>query len=145
MLTMSEHKQEIQQEQGKEELLPVKKHKRVSKSISQFFSGEYLSNKTVVNNLYFLVYLAILAMLYIGNTYYAEKTFKDIEKIKNELKEYRFQYITAKSALMFHSQQSEIAVRATCYGLQVTTLPPYKVFYTKSSVRTGSDTLQKTP
>jgi len=145
MLRMEDQRQDIPKEPGKEELLPVKKHKRVSKSISQFLGGEYLSQKTVMNNLYFLVYLAILAMLYIGNTYYAEKTFKDIEKINNELKEYRFQYITAKSALMFHSQQSEIAKRACIYGLKVTTLPPYKIFYTKSSLKSLSEKTQKNP
>jgi len=145
MLKMEDQTQEIPQETGKEEMLSVKKHNRVSKSISKFLGGEYLSQKTVVNNLYFLVYLAILAMLYIGNTYYAEKTFKDIEKIKSELKEYRFQYITAKSALMFYSQQSEIAKRACAFGLKATTLPPYKIFYTKSSLRSVSGKLQKNP
>ncbi len=142
---MEDQRNEVPQDPGKNELLPVKKHKRISKSVSQFLGGEYLSQKTVMNNLFFLVYLAILAMLYIGNTYYAEKTFKDIEKIKNELKEYHSQYITAKSALMFYSQQSEIAKRASTYGLKVTTLPPYKIFYTKSSIRSETGTLQKSP
>ena len=142
MLEMEDDRTGIPAEPVKEEVVPVKKHNRASKAISRFLGGEYLSQKTVMNNLYFLVYVAILAMLYIGNTYYAEKTFKDIEKIKNELKEYRFQYITAKSALMFHSQQSEIAKRATLYGLKVTTLPPYKIFY-KSSHGTATDSLPK--
>ena len=142
---MEDQKQQIHQDPGKEKMLPVKKHKWLSMSVSQFLGGEYLSQKAVMGNLYFLVYLAILAMLYIGNTYYAEKTFKDIEKIKNELKEYRFQYVTAKSSLMFHSQQSEIAKQACLYGLKVTTLPPYKIFYTKSSIRSGSGILQKNP
>jgi hypothetical protein len=142
---MEDLKEEVQQDPEKEKILPVKKHKRASISVSNLLGGEYLSQKTVMSNLYFLVYLAILAMLYIGNTYYAEKTFKDIEKIKNELKEYRFQYITAKSTLMFHSQQSEIAKRALPFGLKVTMLPPYKIFYTKSSLRPGSDTVPKKP
>jgi hypothetical protein len=136
---MEDQFKDIPTEPAKEEMLPLKKRRGVGKSISQLLGGEYLSRKTVMNNLYFLVYLAVLAMLYIGNTYYAEKTFKEIEKIKNDLKEYRYQYITAKSTLMFHSQQSEIAKRATIYGLKVTTLPPYKIFY-KASAKSGSDT-----
>ena len=145
MLIMEEEKKDILQDAGKAEMLPVKKTKRVNRRISQVLGGEYLSQKAVMNNLYFLVYLTILTMLYISNTYYAEKTFKDIEKIKNELKEYRFQYITAKSALMFHSQQSEVAKRAILYGLKVTTLPPYKIFYTKASLKSEPQAQGKTP
>lgn len=141
---MEEEKTGTPLEPEKEIVNPVKKPSRFSHTIQQFLGGEFFSRETVMNNLYFLVYLAILAMLYIGNTYYAEKTFKDIEKIKNELKEYRFQHITAKSALMFHSQQSEIAKRAAAYGLKVTTLPPYKIFY-KSSRGPATDSLQQRP
>jgi hypothetical protein len=131
-------------EPAKEEILPVKKQGRIGKSVSRVLGGEILSRKSVLNNLTFLVYMALLAMLYIANTYYAEKTFKNIERIKNELKEYRFQYITAKSALMFNSQQSEIAKRASLHGLKITTLPPYKIFY-KSVSAPGADSSQKKP
>lgn len=129
----------VEIEQPTEEMQPVRKQKRVSKSLSQVLGGEYLSRRSVMDNLSFLVYLAVLAMLYIGNTYYAEKTFKDIEKIKTEMKEYRAQYITAKSALMNHSRLSEIEKRANVLGLRITTLPPYKIFYSKSSVATSPE------
>lgn len=142
---MEDQRQETIQEPVKQEVLPVKKQKGISKQVSRLLGGEYLSNKSVMGNLYFLVYLGVLAMLYIANTYYAEKTFKEIERIKTELKEYRFQYLTTKSALMFHSQQSEIAKRAVTYGLKITTLPPYKIFYTESSIKSISGATRKNP
>jgi hypothetical protein len=98
----------------------------------------------VLGNLPFLVFLAILAMFYIGNTYYSEKTFKAIEKTKNELKELRFQYITVKSDLLFYSKQTEIAKRLGSGGLKGTVKPPYKIFYSKENLQKETDTIQRT-
>ncbi len=108
---------------------PVKKKKRISKPIQSLLEGDFLSREGVVTNLPFLAFLAIIAIIYIGNTYYAEKTFKEIEATKIELKELRYQYITTKSNLMYLSKQSEIAGRAKLLGMTETKVPPYKIFY----------------
>ncbi|MFC2101931.1 FtsL-like putative cell division protein [Bacteroidota bacterium] len=112
-----------------EEAQPVKKKKRISKPIQSLLDGDFLSREGVVNNLPYLAFLAIIAIIYIANTYYAEKTFKDIEATKVELKELRYQYISTKSNLMYLSKQSEIARRARMLGLTETKVPPYKIFY----------------
>ncbi len=118
---------------------PVKKQNWMSYSIHELLGGDYLSRGYVVRNLFFVVYVAILAMIYIGNTYYAEKTFKDIEKTKVELKELRFQYITAKAQLMYNGRLSEIEKRAVLFGLKETTSPPYKIFYSKKMLPAKTD------
>jgi len=107
----------------------VKKKRRISRSIQSLLEGDFLSREGVVKNLPFLAFLAIIAIIYIANTYYAEKTFKDIEATKVELKELRYKYITTKSNLMYISKQSEISVRATLLGLKESKVPPYKLFY----------------
>jgi len=107
----------------------VKKPRKGRKRVQEFLGGDYLSREWVVGNLPYLLFLTILAILYIGNTYYAEKTFKEIEHTKAELKELRYKFITTKSALMFQSRQSEISKRAQIYGLKETALPPYKILY----------------
>jgi len=107
----------------------VKKTRKGRKRVQEFLGGDYLSREWVVGNLPYLLFLTILAILYIGNTYYAEKTFKDIEHTKADLKELRYQFITTKSDLMFQSRQSEISKRAQEYGLKETSLPPYKILY----------------
>ncbi len=112
-----------------EEVHPEKKKKRITKPIQSLLEGDFLSREGVVNNLPFLAFLAIIAIIYIANTYYAEKTFKDIEATKVELKELRYQYITTKSNLMYLSKQSEISRRAKLLGLNETTVPPYKIFH----------------
>ncbi len=69
----------------------------MSHGLQNIIGGDLLSKHAVLNNLPFLIFLAVLALFYISNTYYTEKTFKQIEKIKNELEELRFQSITDKS------------------------------------------------
>lgn len=108
---------------------PVKKSRRGSKAIQEILGGDYLSQEKVVGNIPYLFYIALLAMLYIANTYYTEKKFKDIERTKTELKELRYQYITTKSALMFMGRQSEISRKAELLGLKESLLPPYKIMY----------------
>ncbi len=110
-------------------LKPVKKSRRGSKAIQEILGGDYLSQEKVVGNIPYLFYVALLAMLYIANTYYTEKKFKDIEQTKTELKELRYQYITTKSALMFMGRQSEISRKAQLLGLKESLLPPYKILY----------------
>jgi hypothetical protein len=121
------------------EVRPVKKQKLFSKSLHDILGGDYLSKEFVISNIPFLLYVAVLAIIYIGNTYYSEKTFKEIEKTKNELKELRFQYLTTKSNLMFFSKQSEIAGRVEKFGLKQSTTPPYRIFYSHASLKKDID------
>jgi hypothetical protein len=95
----------------KEKMTPEKRSRKGRKRVREFLGGEYLSKEWVVGNLPYLLFLTVLAIVYIGNTYYAEKTFKEIEHTKSELKELRYKYISTKSELMFQSRQSEISKR----------------------------------
>ncbi len=126
---MEENQEQQKTEPSGEVLKPVKKTRKNARRVQEFLGGDYLSKEWVVGNLPFLLYVTILAMLYIGNTYYTEKTYKDIERTKNELKELRYQYINTRSELMFRSRQSEIIKQAEAIGLKESTFPPYKILY----------------
>ena len=65
-----------------------------------------------------------MAILYIGNSYIAQRTFKNIEELKSELKELRSQHISIKSELMIMSKQSEVAKRVAPFGLHESVVPP---------------------
>ena len=116
---------------------PKKPH-RGRKRLQEVLGGDYLSNNTVVDNIPFIIYLAILALLYIANTYNTERMYKEIEKTKTELKELRYQYITARSGLMFESKLSELNKRTQAIGLKETVIPPYKIFYSEDSIHIGN-------
>jgi len=117
----------------KEPVKPLKKNRKGRKALQEVLGGDYLSQQWVTGNLSFILYVALLAMIYIANTYYTEKKFKSIEKTKNELKELRYEYITTKSILMFQGRQSEISKRAGELGLKEAKLPPYKILYQRDS------------
>jgi hypothetical protein len=142
---MKEEQNETIKEPGKEEIRPVKKTGKMTKGIHDVIGGDLLSNQAVLSNLPFVVFLALLAMLYIGNTYYSEKTFKEIEKTKNELKELRYQSISAKSKMLDVGKQTEIAKKVERMGIRGTTTPPYKIFYSKALIKKETDSLVKNP
>ena len=93
--------------------------------------GTILTREKSIRMLPFVLYLTFLAILYIGNTYYAEKTVHEIEKIKVELKELRYEYITTKAELMFRSKQTEVAKSLEYSGLKESTKPPQKIYVGK--------------
>jgi len=111
-----------------EEAPEVKKTRRGSHRFQEVLGGEYLTRESVAGNLPFLLFLAVLAILYISNTYYTERIYREIESTKSELKELRYRYITAKSALMFNSRESVITDKARRYGLMEPKSPPYRIY-----------------
>lgn len=122
--------------QPKVPVKPLKKTNKTRKALQDFLGGDYLSKEWVVGNLSYILYVALLAMIYIANTYYTEKKFKSIERTKVELKELRYEHITTKSILMFQGRQSEISKRAVIQGLKEAKMPPYKILYSDESLLT---------
>lgn len=120
------------------EVKTPKKSHRGRKRVQDVLGGDYLSKNSVVNNVPFLIYLAVLTLFYIANTYNTERLYKEIEKTKTELKELRFEYITARSSLMFESKLTELNKRTQSIGLRETIIPPYKIFFSGDSIQIGN-------
>lgn len=121
---------------------PKKKKKKkehpVLKGVQSILDGTILTRDKVVNSLPFLFYIMLLAIMYIANSYYAEKKIIGIEKIKKEIKELRSENITTKSRLMFYSRQSEVIKRIGPYGIKESLIPPRKIFVSKDTSKTAS-------
>src|SRR4051812_7521902 len=83
------------------------------------------SYRWIVKNLPFFLFLAVLAVVYIYNGHYADKTIRNINKVNNELKELHYEYKTLKSEVMFRSKQSELAKAVAPLGLKELVVPPY--------------------
>ena len=134
-MKMEEEKVPGMEEIDQEEPTPVKKKRNpVSGFFHNIIIGEFFVRDSFFRNIPYIGYLTVLAIIYISNNYYAEKTFRKIEKTQKELKELRFQYISTRSDLMFHSKQTEIAKRVIQAGLQETTIPPYKIFIDRDTL-----------
>ena len=77
----------------------------------------------------FFLFLAVIAIVYIANGYYAERTVRQINDANKELKELHSEYITTKSTLMQVSTQSSVAKLASEHvaGLQESKEAPKKI------------------
>ena len=106
---------------------PKKKKSGLIKSLNTVFSGTFLSNESVLKHVPFLLFLSVIAILYIANGYWADDKVRQVNKISAQLKELRSEYISTKSDLMFVSKQSEVAKMADKLGLKEPVTPPMKI------------------
>lgn len=75
----------------------------------------------------YILYTTLITLFYIGNTHFAEKTIRKIDKIKVETEDLRADYTTLKSDYMEASKQSEVARNVAPLGLIESSSPPYQV------------------
>jgi hypothetical protein len=105
---------------------PVKKGV-LAKGLSKIFGGAFLSDERAVQHVPFILFLGFIAILYIANGYYADDKIREENKIKNEIKELRTEYISTTSEKMFVSKQSEVAKAVEPLGLKEPVVAPMKI------------------
>jgi hypothetical protein len=92
---------------------------------------KWVNYQWMIRNIYFFLFLAILAVVYIYNGHYAENTIKDINRSARELKELQYEYKTVKGELMMRGKQSELAKAVEPLGLKGLKEPPVKIIVKK--------------
>ena len=110
-----------------EKAIKVKRPGKVVRSLLDVVNGNFLTSDSMVSLLPFILFLTLVALIYIANGYYAENKVRAINKMTTELKELRSEYITTKSELMFRSKQSEVARSLESYGIKESVVPPKKI------------------
>lgn len=98
-------------------------------TIRDIFDGSLLTREAVVKQLPYIFFMTMLAVIYIGNRYHAEKIIREINNIQGRLKELRTEEIATASELMYISKQSEVAKSVQANGLEIYELiePPKKI------------------
>lgn len=91
----------------------------------------WLNYQWIVQHLYFILFLALLAVIYIYNGHYAENTIKDINRSAKELKELQYEYKTVRGEFMLRSKQSELVKMVEPLGLKESKEPPVKIIRKK--------------
>ncbi len=81
----------------------------------------------IVKHLPFVLFLSLLALLYIANGHYAVKNIRQINKISKEVKELHWHYLDMKTDLMFRSKMSEVSRGVAPLGLQPPETPPITI------------------
>ena len=99
----------------------------LAKALSGVFSGTFLANEKNFKHVPFILFMSVVATSYIAYGYYADDTIRDVNKITNNLKELKSEFIYTKSELMFASKQSEVAKAAEPIGLKEPITPPLKI------------------
>lgn len=120
---------------------PQKPRKKgvLAKGLSSVFSGTFLTNESTLKHVPFILFLALIAIFYIANGYYADDKIREVNKVSNQLKELRSEYISTKSELMFASKQSEVAKAAEGLGLTEPVVPPIKIEVDSIELYKGSN------
>ncbi|QMU29411.1 FtsL-like putative cell division protein [Adhaeribacter radiodurans] len=80
-----------------------------------------------VKYLPYVLYIMAITLFYIGNTHYAEKTIRKIDRTKSETEDFRADYTTLKSDYMEASKQSEVARKVAPAGIVESSSPPYQI------------------
>ncbi|HRH65954.1 MAG TPA: FtsL-like putative cell division protein [Bacteroidia bacterium] len=83
-----------------------------------------LDRNQIVHAMPFILFVTLLIIGYIANSYYAERVIREIDRTKTELKEKRAEYISTKSLLMNNSRQSQVAGALVPAEIKETTEPP---------------------
>jgi hypothetical protein len=99
----------------------------LAKGLSKIFGGAFLSDDRAVQHVPFILFLGLIAILYIANGYYADDKIREENKTKNEIKELRTEYISTTSEKMFVSKQTEVAKAVEPIGLKEPVVAPMKI------------------
>lgn len=90
-----------------------------------------LNYQSVVRQIPFFLFLALLAVIYIYNGHQADNLARDIAQHTRELRELEYEYKTVKGDVLFRSKQSELVKAVAPLGLKELTAAP--VILTDSS------------
>ncbi len=121
---------EIQEEEEAEQKLIVKEmpaKDMTDNFLTQFFAKGFITSEQATSALPFVLYVALLGMIYIGNRHLAETNIRDIDKVTKEVKELSWDYKSTKAELAFKSTLSEVQKRADTLGVKESLQPPQKI------------------
>jgi hypothetical protein len=103
-----------------------KEIKKVRSFLRFFNVRNIFSKENVMGSLSFVFFLATLAIIYIANSYNAEKVVRKIESTQKELKELVSEYGSVKRMLQDSSRETIVARKVESMGLFEATMSSQK-------------------
>lgn len=88
-------------------------------SFRQIIDGSLLTRQAVLRQLPFILFLTLLAVLYIANRYNAMRMTRQVNELQTEIRELRARSITMAAELMNISRQSQVAKMVQEKGLDL--------------------------
>ena len=110
-----------------------KKHAKTGSFIKELLSGSMVSERIILKNLGYVSLVTLLAAIYIGNRFHAEKITRETTKLFREVKDLRAESLSTSTDLMYVSKQSEVfrLVREKGLNLEELKTPPFKLLVDK--------------
>ncbi len=110
-----------------------KKQAKTGSFIKELLSGSMITEKIILKNLWYVLLITLLAAIYIGNRFHAEKITRETTRLQREVKELRAESLSTSASLMYISRQSEVYRLVKEKGLNLEELkkPPYKLLVDK--------------
>lgn len=90
----------------------------------------WMYNRWIVKNIPFYFFIAAIAVIYIANGHYADKTMRKINETEKNLKEMEYEFKTVKQEVIFRSKESELAKAVAPLGLKPLMVPPLRIIDT---------------
>lgn len=99
------------------------------KSFVHVFGGDFLTEDFFSKNLTFILVLVGVMLLFISQRYTVMQRISEMERLKVELKDAKFESLNISSDLTEISRQSQIEkmVEQSGLGLEVTSEPVYRI------------------
>ena len=90
----------------------------------QYKWKRWLNYQAIVKQVPFLLFLAVLAVVYIYNGHHADKMIRQTSKAAKELKDLQSEYKSVTGDVLLRSRQSELVEAVKPLGLQELTTQP---------------------
>ncbi len=98
-----------------------------NKSNSKNILRAFFRYEWILKNMFFFLFISLLAVIYIANGHLFDKTIRQINTTNDELKELQYVYKTLKTEEMQKSGEAQIVQSATPLGLKVSKEMPIRI------------------
>ncbi len=95
--------------------------------VSKMFSFRRLISEEAPEYWFFLVFVALLALVMIASSHSVDSKIHRISKKNKEVKEYRTRFVDGRSRLMKLQMESKVLNRIGKNGVKPSVDPPYKI------------------
>jgi cell division protein FtsL len=112
------------------------KNKRRKKNAMTVLGGGFLIKEKFSKQFPFMVYVTLLFMAIITNTYIAEERNRELTKTSKHLNDLQVEYVQLKSAIMDASKQSVLVKRLAGTGLKEATEPLKRINVNEEPIKT---------
>jgi Bacteriodetes cell division protein (FtsL-like) len=110
-----------------------KKKQKTGSFIKELLSGSMVSEKLILKNLGYVAFITLLAAIYIGNRFHAEKITRETSSLQKLVKDLRAEALATSANMMYVSRQSEVlrVVKQKGLNLEEMKTPPFKLLVDK--------------